>query len=81
MQTGLQNWLLAQKGFLLSGAFQGMAQWFQLVGRVHATGLCYPGKSIADCIGHRTGVYAPAQISGMGSSGSVWAGMPHLRLV
>ena len=50
-------------------------------GRVHATGLCYPGTSIADCIGHRTGVYAPAQISGMGSSGSVWAGMPHLRLV
>jgi len=73
---------LARKAVLLTGAFQGMAQWFQLVAEcILLACVALEGRSIAECTGHRKGVYAPAQVSGMGSSGSIWAGMPHLRLV
>jgi len=81
LHIGLQKWLLAQTSVLLSRAFQGMAQWFQSVADCMLVACACLEEAWLTGTGHRTGGYAPAQVSGMGSSGSLWAKMPHLRLV
>jgi len=61
MQVSLQNWLLTvmlRKLF----CFQESGTMVPARVRVHAAGFCWHVTSIADCIGHRTGVYTPPQV-------------------